>query len=164
MAKVSDPTTAVQAMQPGWALAAALLGGTAAMRQAGAAYLPKWPNEEPASHEARLSTAVLFPAYGRTVQTLAAKPFSKPITLGEDVPAKLKEYAQDIDLQGRNLHTFAAEVMACAMGYGLGGILVDFPTATNALTLADEVAAGLRPSESQFEHTWMTYVQIRYKI
>lgn len=145
MAKVCDQSTAVLAMQPGWELAAALLGGTAEMRKRATAYLPKWPNEDQASYDARLAVAVLFPAFARTVQTLAAKPFSKPLTVGEDVPPKLKDLTQDVDLQGRNLHTFAADVMVSAMGPGLCGILVDFPPSTGAQTLADEVAAGLRP-------------------
>jgi len=145
MAKVSDESSAVKMMRPGWELASALLDGTDAMRAAGEAYLPKWPNEEKKSYEARLKTAVLFPAFKRTVQTLAAKPFSKPLTYGEDVPPKVLELCQNIDLQGRNLHVFSAEVMRTAMGPGLAGILVDFPPAEGVVTLADEQKAGLRP-------------------
>ena len=145
VATVSD---AVAAMAPDWGLARALLGGTRAMREAGQAYLPKWPNEEAKSYEARLAVAVLFPAYQRTVSTLTGKPFSKPITIGEDVPAKLVEFCQDIDLQGRNLDTFAADIMESALGYGLAGILVDFPPQPKEgppKTLADERKLGLRP-------------------
>jgi hypothetical protein len=132
-------------MRVDWRLAAALLGGTRTMRFAGQQYLPKWPNETDTSYATRLSIAVLFPAYKRTVQTLAGKPFSKPITLGEDIPPRLVEWLEDVDLQGRNINAFAAELMETALGYGLAGILVDYPTATGVRTLAQESAAKLRP-------------------
>lgn len=144
-AQVNSPSSAVEAMRPGWALANALLGGTFAMRAAGETYLPKWPNEEPESYKARLATATLFPAFARTVVTLAAKPFSKPATLSEDMPEDIKAFANDIDQQGRNLHVFAGDVMKELMGPGLAGILVDYPKAVGVKTQADEKAKGLRP-------------------
>ena len=142
---VASPSSAVQAMQPEWALAAALMGGTRAMRAAGESLLPKWPNEDAKAYAVRLATATLFPAYQRTVQTLTGKPFSKPIIVGDDVPAQVVPWLNDIDLEGRNLDTFAAEVMECALAYGICGILVEYPNAQGARTLADERASGLRP-------------------
>ena len=142
---VQDTSIAVDLMAPDWALAAALIGGTRAMRAAGQTYLPKWPKEETADYTLRLSVSVLFPAYQRTVQTLAGKPFAKPITMGEDVPARFKPWLKDIDLQGRNLDTFASDVMQTALGYGLAGILIDYPPAQGVRTQAQELAAGLRP-------------------
>ncbi|UOF79499.1 portal protein [Caudoviricetes sp.] len=134
-------------MATNWALVGALLGGTTAMREAGQAYLPRWPKEEPADYEVRLKAAVLFPAYGRTVKTLAGKPFSKPITVGEDVPKRIQEWMKDIDLEGRNLDAFASDVMESALGYGLGGILVEYPKVNpgSIRTEAQERSAGLRP-------------------
>lgn len=133
-------------MQADLTLAAALMGGTRAMRAAGETYLPKWPNEEAESYKTRLATSVLFPAFKRTVSTLAGKPFSKPLTIGDDVPPQIVEWAEDIDLEGRNLHTFAHDVMKCAMAQGLCGILVDYPVKPEGVkTQADERVAGLRP-------------------
>jgi Domain of unknown function (DUF4055) len=142
---VQDTSLAVDLMRPDWALVAALLGGTRTMREAGQTYLPKWPKEETEAYTTRLSVSVLFPAYQRTVQTLAGKPFSKPITIGEDVPARFGPWLADIDLQGRNLDTFASDVMQTALGYGLSGILIDYPPALGVRTQAQEQAAGLRP-------------------
>lgn len=143
---VATPSAAVLAMRAAWELARSLLGGTDAMRAAGEAYLPRWPAEEAESYADRLKTAVLFPAYQRTITTLSGKPFSKPLTLGDDVPATLKTYAENIDLEGRNLHTFASDVMEGALGLGLGLILVDYPKRPEGVqTLADEQALGLRP-------------------
>lgn len=145
MKTVADPSSQVQDMQHGWSLAAALIGGTDAMRLSGESLLPKWPNEEAQSYKSRLSTATLFPAYQRTVHTLSSKPFSKPVTVGEDVPAQLLPWLEDVDLEGRNLDTFAAEVLEGALGYGLCGILVEYPKTGPARTLADERQQGLRP-------------------
>ncbi|MBR8182101.1 DUF4055 domain-containing protein [Burkholderia ambifaria] len=123
----------------------ALLGGTTAMRKAGKEYLPQWPNESDAAYENRLATATLFPAFSRTCEVLTGKPFSKPITMGDDVPARLVEWCEDVDLQGHNLHAFAAAVCFHALSYGLCGILVDFPTTDGLRTQAEETAAGVRP-------------------
>lgn len=139
-------------MEPGWALCTALLGGTSAMRLAGKQYLPQWPNEATRSYEQRLAVAVCHPAFKRTVTTLAAKPFSKPLTLTDETPDQVKEWADNIDLEGRNLHSFAADLMELALGPGLAGILVEFQkaqgvptTEAGVRTVADEKKAGLRP-------------------
>jgi hypothetical protein len=146
MSNVATQSSAVQAMQADLILAAALMGGTRAMRAAGETYLPKWPNEDAESYKTRLATSVLFPAFKRTVFTLAGKPFSKPLTMAEDVPPQLVEWAEDIDLEGRNLHTFAHDLMKCALAQGLCGILVDYPVKPEGVrTQADERVAGLRP-------------------
>lgn len=115
------------------------------MRKAGEAYLPKWPAEDENAYKCRLSTAVLFPAYSRTIETLTGKPFSKPVTI-LDSDAQFDEWLENIDLQGRNLHSFAADQMEMTLGYGLAGILVDVPTRDDSVrTVADERIAGIRP-------------------
>ena len=142
---VSTPSESVMAMSDDLAMLGALLGGTHAMRAAEQKFLPKWPTEDQVAYTYRIHSATLFPAYARTIKTLAGKPFSKPITIGDDVPAQIKTWAEDIDLQGRNLHAFTSEVFEHALGYGLSGILVDYPEASDVKTLADERAQGLRP-------------------
>ena len=139
------------ALNENCALIDALLGGTKAMRAAGEQYLPKWPAEDGESHKTRLAVATLFPAYQRTIEVLGAKPFSKPVTLGKDVPTKLQPWLEDVDRQGRNLHAFLAEVGQEALGYGFSGILVDYPPTQDKdgkalyVTKADEQAAAVRP-------------------
>ncbi len=129
----------------------ALLGGTDAMRAAGKLYLPQWPGEDDKAHATRLAVATLFPAYQRTIEVLGAKPFSKPVTFGKDVPAKIQKLCEDVDRQGRNLHAFLAEVGQEALGYGFSGILVDYPPTKDKdgnplyVTKADEDSAGVRP-------------------
>jgi hypothetical protein len=149
---VASPSAAVEKMRPDWDLAEALLGGTRAMRDEGEEYLPKWPAETSDAYKRRLAVSVLYPAYQRTVTTLASKPFSKPVAVGEDVPDPVREVLADLDMQGRNLDRFAADVFETVAGYGLAGILVDFPdaaevptTEAGVRTQAAEQAAGLRP-------------------
>jgi hypothetical protein len=142
---VRKESSAVSAMSCHWPIITDLLGGTPAMRKAGKRHLKKWPNEEEESYCVRLESATLFPAFARTIEVLASKPFSKPLTLGDDVPARIKLWTEDIDLQGRNLHSFAASLEEQALGYGLSGILVDYPPVEGIRTAAEEAAAGVRP-------------------
>lgn len=142
---VRDQTPAVEKMAVNYPLITALLGGTTAMRDAGSTYLPQWPNEDDDAYANRVKTATLFPAFGRTCEVLTGKPFSKPITFDDDVPARIVEWSENIDLQGHNLHAFAAATCFHAISHGLCGILADFPTTDGLRTKADEVAAGVRP-------------------
>lgn len=149
---VRQQSAAVAEMEKCWAIVRPLLGGTSAMREAGKRLLPMWPMEEQAAYDARLAAATLFPAYSRTVSTLSGKPFSKALSLGEDVPSEIQEWSENINLQGVNLHSFAADVFETAMGHGISGILVEFPktvdlprTDAGQVTKATEDAAGIRP-------------------
>lgn len=159
--RVQDPSPQVDGLAESWAIAEDLMGGTAAMRKGGALHLPKWPNEEQASYAARLATATLFPAFRRTVGVMSGKPFAKALTLGDDVPPKLRDMLDDCDLEGRNLHTFAADLMAHPLAYGMCGVLVDYPeTGDQVRTLADEQAVGARPYLVMIHHRqilgWLT--------
>lgn len=148
---VAEKTNAVKVMEPAWAIATDLMGGTATMRKAGEAYMPKWPNEETVTWQNRVNVATLFPAYSRTVKTLTGKPFSKAITFAVEPSDQIKEWCENIDLQGSNLHSFASDLTETAIGWGLAGILVDCPSAEKLKeggrvpTQADEQAAGIRP-------------------
>ncbi len=144
-ATVRDLGPEMARMQPALALVDALMGGTFAMRAAGKAHLPQWPAEEPESWRMRLDTATLFPAYARTVSVLAGKPFSKSVTTTDDLAPAVADLLFDVDLEGRNLHAFAAALMEDALARGMAGILVDCPPNPGARSVAEERAAGLRP-------------------
>lgn len=145
MADVSTKNSAVDKMADDWAIVEALLGGTAAMRKLSTKYLPRWPNEAEDAYDCRLKSSVLFPAYSRTVDTLTGKPFSKPLTYSDDMPEQMQEWLNDADLQGRNLHAFAADVMEKTIGKGIVGVLVDYPRVSNVRTVAEEKQIGARP-------------------
>src|SRR6478672_13164360 len=101
---VNEQSAEAKRLAEQWTVLEALQGGTPAMRAAGKAFLPQWPNEEAASYSARLATATLFPAYRRTVGVMASKPFSEKLALSEDAPASIVQWAEDIDRQGVSLH------------------------------------------------------------
>lgn len=154
---VDQRSAQVNKMAEHWPLIEALMEGTLAMRAAAEAYLPKWPNEETDAYKARLKTATLFPAFRRTVSVMSGKPFSKALTLSEDTPDQIRAWADDIDLEGVNLHTFASEMLAEAMAPGFGGILVESPkkivTANGREpTRQEQQAAGVRPYWVRYKH------------
>jgi len=142
----------VAKMGEDWKLLSAVLGGTDAMRAASTEYLPRWPAEDGESYALRLKIATLFPAYERTVSVLSGKPFSKPLTIGKDVPLRVADMLDDCDLQGSNLHTFAAELAREALAFGVCGILVDVPPNPGARTVDDERRAGIRPYLVHIRH------------
>lgn len=142
---VRKQSAAMADMAKPWPMIDALLGGTQKMRERGKAYLPQWPNEDDTSYRNRLDMATLFPAFARTVEVLSAKPFSKPLTIKDDVPERLREWSEDIDMQGRNLHVFAADLVEDALAMGLSGILIEYPRVEGIRTQAEEAAAGARP-------------------
>ena len=157
-----------------WPVVEALLGGTSGMRAAGKTYLPKEPREDEDDWEFRNATATLFPAFERTLTVMASKPFSKQVVLSDDTPPQIVEWMNDADLQGNNLHAFSSQVLRECMGFGLCGVLVDFPkTGENVKTVADELAVKARPYLVHINHNqilgWraemvsgvMTIIQLR---
>ena len=146
--EVATKSAEVVRMSVDWLLVATLLGGTRAIREMGSRYLPMWQNEDAEAYERRKESSTLFPGFKRTVSTLSAKPFSKALTYEEDVPAELRTLLEaNADGEGRNLHNVAHEVLEGTVGYGLQGILVDYPKVDrNAVrTRADEEALKLHP-------------------
>jgi hypothetical protein len=68
------------------------------------------------------------------------------------VSGRVKPWLEDVDRQGRNLHSFAADLAEEALSHGLTGILVDAPPAQGLRTLAEEQAAGIRPYFVHIRH------------
>lgn len=163
---VNQQSEEVAAMATQWPILEALMDGTPAMRAAGETFLPKWPNEDPASYISRLSTATLFPAYRRTVSVMAGKPFSKQLLLSKETPPQIVEWSDDIDKQGVNLHTFAAEMFQ-EIFYGMAGILVEAPRAITgatggAPTEQEQKAAGVRPYWVRIKHAQILGARIEF--
>src|SRR5690606_8317523 len=72
-------------------------------------------------------------------------------------PDPIREWAEDIDLQGVNLHTFASEMFYQAIGWGYGGILVDAPKPTRKVagrpsTRQEQREQGVRPYWLRIRH------------
>ena len=123
----------------------ALMGGTTAMRRAGQAYLPKFEAESSQAYDARLKASWLFNGYRKTVRDMAGRVFDKPAEIAEG-PDQLIEWAENIDLQGRDLSTFAAEVFKDGLsGPGISWIMVDAPPRNGTVTRAQADRENLRP-------------------
>lgn len=153
-----------RAMEGYWNLIDAILGGVEAMRAAGETYLPRFQSERKNSvdeegkrydpYQLRLKQTPFTAVYEDLALNLASKPFQKECTLVDGSPALLEQYAEDVDMQGNDLHVFSAHWFWHAINYAVGFVLVDHtrtPTvigpsgAPVAVSLADERAAGSRP-------------------
>lgn len=140
------PSGAFLAMQSRWHVINALLGGTPTMRAAGEQYLPKEPAETAEAYQSRLSRTTLFNGLKKAVQNLTGRIFSKPITVGEDMPEQLEYLEEDCDRMGNHLNVFARKVFEDGAAFGLTHILVDMPPPLpEGATLADERESNHRP-------------------
>lgn len=145
LATVETPCAAYRAMQERWEVLHDLRGGTLTMRAAGTRWLPRHERETEILWRARLARSFLYNAFNDTIEGLASKPFTRPITLAGEIPERLRGLAKDADRQGANLTTFSQRVFEDALVHGLSHILVDYPQATGAETLAEERERGLNP-------------------
>lgn len=145
-ARVDTPSSDYAAMEPYWRMVDDIMGGTPTMRAAGERYLPKFGNESPDAYEYRRKTAKFVNIFRDIMENLAAKPFSREVSLIEksSSPAIL-ELAEDIDGSGNNLHTFGQELFFRGIVDAISWVLVDFPAVEPGLTVADEKAVGARP-------------------
>lgn len=142
---VATPNDAHNAMLPDWELAAALKGGTRAMREAGEKYLRKRLYEENDDYNARLSMATLYAAFTDTVSYMVGRVFAEPLITEDVLPWIKEEVIDDVDRTGCDITNFAAQVLDAAMSDGVTYVLVDAPPMAEGATLADQKAAGARP-------------------
>ena len=142
---VDIKSDAYSEMESRWDLIHDLLGGTAAMREAGEKWLPKETKESQKAWDIRLSRSFLYEAYSDTVKDVASKPFSKPVTIQGELPEPLGQIASNVNGQGQSLTQFAGELFESAVNYGLTHILVDYPKLDKELNLAEERKSGVKP-------------------
>lgn len=142
VAKRSAASTAmVTASQKG----RALMGGTAAMRAAKTTYLPIFAKESQQAYDVRIASSWLFNGYRKTVKDMTGRIFSKPVELA-DADARLVDWCKNVDMQGRDLSSFARQVLEDAYsGPGISYIMVDAPRRDGTVTQAKARAENLRP-------------------
>ena len=150
MSDVSTQSIVCKESEENRRLERTLMGGTKAIRKAGKAFTPSYPNEDEDSYKMRLNGATLFNGFEDTVKKMVGKVLAKDIVLGEDVPPTIKEYCTNIDGQGRNITAFALDAFREAMVDGISYIFVDFPVVKPAVEgekpfLSDQKAQGARP-------------------
>lgn len=151
--KIAGPDTLsddVDSMQPMWRIIADVLEGHDAIKAAGERYLPRFEKESREKYQRRLKDAPWRPVFPAALESLAAKPFQKPVTLNGTPPAAMQTFAENVDGRGNSLSVFARLLFDEAVAFGPGLFLVDYTrsmqrTDGKPLTLADERAQGLRP-------------------
>lgn len=145
------PSSDYLAMHPYWRMANTLLNGTDAVRAAGEAYLPKFPNETEDDYDYRRSNAKFTNIFGDICDDLAAKPFAEPLTIKDGTASeRIVAICEDIDGRGNNLHVFAGNAFYRGIAFAVDWVLVEFTRAAprldgRPLSLADEERQGLRP-------------------
>jgi len=136
----------VEEMQVNWTKISDISKGTAHVKNQGEVYLPKEPKETPESYKTRLSRAILFNVFNKTVDALSGVAFMKPPKLGDDVPATIKGYAENIDMDGNSLSVFAKKYFDNAIRKGISYAYVDAPKPIEGVTsAADEARFNIRP-------------------
>ena len=141
---VAKQTAIVAGMVTATAKGRALMGGTTAMRKAGETYLPRFKAEEVMDYRARLNCSWLFNGFKKSVKDMTGRVFNKPVEIAEG-PTQLLEWEKNIDLQGRDLSRFAAQVFKDGFAAGVSYIMVDAPRRDGQTTRAQAASAGLRP-------------------
>ena len=136
-----------QSMQPKWWLMNTLLGGTAAMREAGTAVLPQHQGESVKNYQDRSSEAILTNFVRLTLEFLVGKPFAQPVVFREGTPEALTLLASDIDGQGNDLTTVCMDFFDKGLSKGWSWLMVEYPTVLDPdnVTLKDMVDKNLRP-------------------
>lgn len=142
---VATPSAAYNSMVNNWTMIADIIDGAGAIRAKKLAYLPKYEDESQAEYDRRNKVAPWRPEFADTLRSLSSKPFGKTVTLEGDPSQRMKDIAEDVDARGSSLTAFSRATFKQGIGDGFHAILVDFPTMSPGLTLADEKAAGVRP-------------------
>ena len=144
--QVNAPDPLFFAMASHWQPIRACLEGTEYLRQHADVFLPQNPLELADSWQGRVNRSTFSNYYGKVLRTAVGLILRKPIYLEGGDEAYWEEWRQDVcrDLS-TDLDAFAHSLLTSALSYGAASILVDFPTADNIKTLADEQEAELKP-------------------
>lgn len=130
---------------PKWKRVRDTFAGQDEVHKAGAEYLPMLKQQEPADYASYVKRAGFYNATWRTVAGLLGMMFRKPAEA--ELPGTVESYANDIDMAGTTLDTFARKVALEVLGAGRVGIMVDHPDTGGAtpVNVASAEALGLRP-------------------
>jgi hypothetical protein len=145
---VNTPSRAYDIAQPARDEAQTLMGGTAAMREAGVKYLPKNERESDKKYKARLGRSFLYNVFLNTITSMSGKPFEKPATV-QPVDEFYETFLKDVDKQGVGIDAFGQDLLKQVLAKGLTFILVDMPPVKleegKTLSRQDEIDQGIRP-------------------
>lgn len=141
---IASPGIEFLRMQQKWELHSDLWNGTERMRQRSVRWLPQEEGESDKAYKARLKRTFLFNGYKSTIQRLAGQVFFRPVNV-ENVPSELQYLENDFDSEGRSLTEVAHDLLIKMLRYGKAHGIVDYPSGTSNLTLAEERELKVRP-------------------
>lgn len=142
---VAAPTPLLAVQRALWRVVDSLWSGTAGMRVAGEAYLPRQPNELKPNYDRRIARSTLHNYYKSSIQSAIGKIFSKDVHV-ENASLGLTLILGDVDSQGQNLTQFAKSIGQDGANHGLSVILVDHTRVPQDFTsLAEKLQSGARP-------------------
>lgn len=139
-------------MERRWDIIDAVAGGTLALRDGGAQWMPMEPAEDARDFEIRRKKAIFFNAFERTLHGVVGMVFRKDPELADDNPPALLDLWENVDAAGTHGAVFAKELFTTACKYGHALIFVDMPPPLpEGSTLADERATNRRPYWVKYE-------------
>lgn len=150
MSTVSDVSKAFTKQRNDMLPCIDLMGGTESMRRAGTRYLDKGAQSQ-AEFDDRLKRTVLLNVYRRTLNFLRGQVFQNPVSIGSDNDAltdeqtvQFKQWAEDVDLRGKNITTWSGGVFRQGLQDGVTFVVVDYSavqTRTNDAGVTEYLAA-----------------------
>lgn len=130
-----------------WWLMNTCMGGTASLRDAGEALLPKHQGETAPRYTDRLSSAVFTNFVRLTIEFLVGKPFAEKVVFRDGTPPALVDLESDIDGQGNDVTSVCMDFFQKGFAKGWSWLMVEYPEVMDpaSTTLADVQANNLRP-------------------
>lgn len=147
------PSSDYNKMKCNWDKVDTIAGGVEAMRAAGERYLPKFSLEDDDDYKDRKSTTPFTNMYDDIVSSLCSKPFTREVQFEDpdDVDEKYKEFYENVDGMGNNMHVFAEQTFRSGVDYAIDWIQVDYtklpplPEGRTTRSRAEELQLGARP-------------------
>lgn len=120
--------------------------GQKAIKDGKADYLPAdFAKTDPERYLTYLTRAYWLGATRQAYKSMQGMIYRKPANMGEEFPAEIEQYQENIDGSGQSLEQFAKYMTGELEQTGRFGLLVDFQRADDVETRAQERELGLRP-------------------
>lgn len=147
---IGDRSPEMEKMAPYWELVDALNDGIDKMREGGVVYLPRFPKETDANYKFRLQQTKMTNVFSDILESLASKPFEKPVTLADQdnrkYPPFLLDFIWDVDGAGSSMSVFSADAFEAGIRSAIDWIFIDYPKADPTVkTLEDKRIKKIRP-------------------
>lgn len=151
--KIDSVRQEVQDMLDSWLQIKDCIEGEASVKAAGIKYLPQ-PNaadvseENKARYRAYVQRAVFYNVVGRTLNGLVGQAFAlDPVV---KLPKSFDTFKANVDGNGVSLNSQAQQTLSNVLAYGRGGILTDYPTTAEPLSVEEREKGEIRPTISLY--------------